>query len=334
MLDPVRVARDLIDIPSISGDERFVAEALAKILGSLSLRYSRHEISEDRFNVLALGTDSPRVFFCSHLDTVPPYFASREDGNAIYGRGACDAKGIIAAMICAGERLLNEGIRDFGYLLLVGEETDSIGAKRANNELAKHAGEFVIVGEPTESHFVRASKGALTCTMRFEGVAAHSAYPERGESAILKMMKAIEAIDAQEWGESDIGKTTVNVGVVRGGAKANVVPAEAEAEMIFRTAGPHLDILRRLEALVAKFGGTIVRYHGNDPTFMHVPEGEESIVVGFNTDAPHLKHFGKAILFGPGSILDAHTATEKITKREIFEAVERYARLVKRLLGT
>ncbi|HEY5610382.1 MAG TPA: M20/M25/M40 family metallo-hydrolase [Thermoanaerobaculia bacterium] len=331
MLDPIRLARELIDIPSTTGEERAAGELLHALMERLTFRCSRQDLTEGRFNLLALGAEEPSVLFCSHIDTVPPFFASRDDAETLYGRGACDAKGIIAAMICAGERLLEAGRRDFGFLFVVGEETDSIGAKRANEALSSHAGRYIVVGEPTESRFVRASKGALTCTIRFEGVAAHSAYPERGESAILTMTKAIDAIDREEWGESDIGKTTVNIGVVRGGAKPNIVPAEAEAEIMFRTAGPHRDVLARLETLLASFGGKIVRWHGNDPTFMHVPEGEESIVVGFNTDAPHLPDLGKAILFGPGSILDAHTANEKITKREIFDAVETYAGLVRRL---
>jgi acetylornithine deacetylase len=332
-LDPVELARTLIDTPSPTDHEATVGELLAGLLNDLGLEVDRQPVAADRFNVLATWGAKPRVLFCSHIDTVPPFYGAWEDDEFLYGRGACDAKGIIAAMIVAGERLIDEGIRDFGYLLLVGEETDSIGAKVANRELKDLGSEVVIVGEPTESRFVRASKGALTATVAFRGVAAHSAYPERGDSAIRKLARAVEAIHSASWGEdSDLGSGTVNVGVVRGGEKANIIPAAAEADLIFRTAGPVEPVRRQLEELIAPFDGTIVRAHGNDPLQMVVPQGEDSVVVAFNTDAPHLGNLGRPMLFGPGSILDAHTANEKISRKELVAAVETYRRLVRGMI--
>lgn len=333
MLDPIAFARRLIDLPSTTENEYAVAELVESELAALAFETRRHDVGAGRFNLFASAGGRPRVVMNSHLDTVPPWFAAREDDEHLYGRGACDAKGVIAAMIAAGERLRSRGIRDFAFLFVVGEETDSIGAKSANSAFAGLGSEFVVVGEPTESKFARASKGALTCTVRFEGIAAHSAYPERGDSAINRMVAAIGEVNAANWGEHEIlGKATVNVGVVRGGEKPNVIAAEAECDMIFRTVGEPEEVRRTLESIVARHGGRVTRAAGNPPQFMVVPEGAPSAVVAFNTDVPHLKNLGRPLLFGPGSILDAHGANEKIRKRDLIDAVDRYEEMVIALL--
>lgn len=332
MLDPIRLARQLIDVPSVTGEELAHARLIGSLLEGLGLRVELADAAPSRPNVFAsIGT--PRIVFCSHLDTVPSFFPSEETEELIYGRGACDTKGIIAAMLVAGERLMADGVSDFGYLFVVGEETDSIGAKKANEQFADRGSQVVLVGEPTESAFVKASKGALTCTIGFEGVAAHSAHPERGDSAILKLARAVEAIQSASWGEdAEMGKGTSNVGVVRGGEKANIVPAHAEAECMFRIVEPVTEALARVKAIVEPLGGSVVRWHGNDPVPMIVPRGEPAKVVAFNTDAPHLGRIGRPMLFGPGSILDAHSAREKIAKREIIDAAETYRSVVSRLV--
>lgn len=334
MLDPIALSRRLIDIPSTTGEELRISEVLEELLADLGFRTSRHQVGEQRFNLLAVTDRDPRVLFCSHTDTVPPFIASSEDDEFIYGRGACDTKGIIAAMLAAGEALVADDVRDFGFLFVVGEETDSIGAKTANEQLASIGSRYVIVGEPTESQFVRASKGAFTATIRFHGVAAHSAYPERGDSAIAKLVRALGEIDAFDWGTHPIlGKATVNIGVVRGGERPNIVSALAEAEMIFRSVDLPEIVEAKLRSIVEAHEGEIVRCHGNPPTFMVVPEGEPSIVVAFNTDAPHLGRLGKPLLYGPGSILEAHSEGERIGKNEILQAVETYRTLVPSLLS-
>lgn len=285
----------------------------------------KQEVTATRFNVFAAAGGGPRVVLNSHIDTVPPWFASREDDDAIYGRGACDTKGIIAAMLAAGERLRAGGHRDFAFLFVVGEETDSAGAKSANVAFKDLGSEYVLVGEPTESTFARASKGAFTAFVRFDGIAGHSAYPERGDSAINKMVAAIAEINAAEWGSDDtLGKSTVNVGVVRGGEKPNVIAATAECEMIFRTVTEPEQVRARLEPLVARHGGTITLSRGNAPQLMTVPDGAKSAVVAFNTDVPWLSNLGKPLLFGPGSILDAHGANERIGKKDLLDSVTTY----------
>jgi len=333
-IDPIALARQLIDIPSLTESERAMGEFLEAELTKLGYATRRHDVTPNRFNVFAPAGGRPRVVINTHIDTVPPWFASMEDDEFLYGRGACDTKGIIAAMIAAGEKLRAGGVRDFAFLFVVAEETDSVGAKKANADFADLGSEYVIVGEPTGSKFARASKGAFTCTVRFEGVAAHSAYPERGDSAITKMVAAIDAINKTSWGSHDVlGNATVNVGVVRGGEKPNIVPADAEADMIFRTVDDPQEVRARLEALIAPFDGKIVRALGNPPQFMIVPPGADSVVVAFNTDVPHLKNLGKPLLFGPGSILDAHGANERIAKKDLLAAVDVYRDLVVQLLN-
>ncbi len=334
MIDPIAFARQLIHIPSLSGDERNVGEFLERELNARRFNVRRHSVADNRFNIFAAAGGRPRVVINSHLDTVPPWIASREDELNLYGRGACDTKGVIAAMVAAGERLRDRGVRDFAFLFVVGEETDSVGAKAANTEFARLGSEYVLVGEPTESKFARASKGALTCVIHFDGVAAHSAYPERGDSAVKKMLSAIAAIESTDWGSHDLlGKGTVNVGVVRGGEKPNIVPAAAECELMFRTVGDHEQVRAKLEKLVSRFGGRITLARGNGPQFMVVPDGAPSTIVAFNTDVPHLANLGKPLLFGPGSILDAHGANEFIRKRDLIAAIDVYCDTVAWLLG-
>lgn len=333
MIEPIALARKLIDVPSPTEEERAVGELLDAELTGLGFEVRRYAVTDSRFNLFASAGGRPRVILNSHIDTVPPWFESREDEANLYGRGACDTKGVIAAMMAAGVRLRDRKVRDFAFLFVVGEETDSVGAKTANRDLAGFGSEYVLVGEPTESKFARASKGALTCVLRFEGVAAHSAYPERGDSAVRKMLAAIAAIEATDWGSHQtLGKATVNVGVVRGGQKPNIVPALAECELMFRTVGDPEAVRTQLEQLVARFGGRITVARGNAPQFMVVPEGAESTVVAFNTDVPHLGNLGKPLLFGPGSILDAHGANEHIAKRDLLASIETYCDTVMALL--
>jgi acetylornithine deacetylase len=330
-IDPIELTRRLVDIPSVTGEERAVAAELQTILESIGLTVRRHPVSDQRFNLLATGSGRPRVLFCSHMDTVPPHIPSSEDGEWIRGRGTCDAKGIIAAMIAAAAELPSD--TGIGFLLVVGEETDSVGAKRANEDLDVGS-EYVVVGEPTDSVFVSACKGAFTARVRFRGVAAHSAYPERGDSAVSRLSRAIVAIDRSEWGSDErLGQGTANVGTIRGGGSANVIPAEAELELMIRSVEEPDAVRARLESIVGSEGGEVEESYGGSPIFLYVPEGEESKVVAFGTDAPYLERFGKRILFGPGSILEAHRKDEKIRKSEILSAVGTYRHLARTLTG-
>src|SRR4051812_5853778 len=293
-IDPLALARQLIDIPSPTGEELAMGNHLFDELTRLGFACQKQEAAPNRVNVLALAGGKPRVVINTHIDTVPPWFESSEDEEFIYGRGACDTKGILAAMIAAAERLRADRIDNFAMLLVVGEETDSIGAKTANVAFKDLGSEYVLVGEPTESKFARASKGAFTAFVRFEGVAAHSAYPHLGQSAINKMVAAIMEINGTDWGHDDIlGHATVNVGVVHGGVKPNIIAAEAECQLMFRLVTTPEDVRARLETIIAPHDGKITWTHGNPPQHMHVPDGAESTIVSFNTDVPHFGALGK-----------------------------------------
>jgi acetylornithine deacetylase len=329
-LDPVDLARRLVDVPSVTGDEGAVAEVCAGVLRSTGFEVRMHPVAPGRPNVLAT-IDPPRVLLCTHLDTVPPHIPARLDGERLYGRGACDAKGILASMLAAAERLIADGIRDVGLLLVVGEETDSIGAKRANAEISLPRVRSTIVGEPTGSAFAVAQKGAFRWTLRVEGRAAHSGYPEQGRSAILGLLDLLTAIRDGDWGRDPVlGAGTANIGVVRGGLRSNIVADHAEAEIFVRVVDTADQVRDRVRALVARSAlpATWSEDTSNDPQRLLSVPGEPTTVVAFNTDVPHLTRFGERLLVGPGSILDAHGPDERIEIGELRAAVDLYHRAV------
>lgn len=331
-IEPLELTRKLIAIPSPSGSEGEVGRFLVPVLESLGLEVTVQPVEAERFNLLAVAGGAPRVVLCTHIDVVPPHIEPREDDTFIFGRGACDTKGILAAMLAATEQLLDEGVKAFGLLLVVGEETDSAGARVAN-ERADWASRYVIVGEPTESRFARGQKGAFKAQLIVRGRAAHSAYPERGESALLKMMPVIGDLMQADWGEHPVlGRGTLNVGELHAGVRANVIPGEARASLMVRVVDSVKETGARLRRVVDG-RAEIITGHINEPQEIHVPEGREGVVVAFNTDIPFLTRLGKPVLFGPGSITDAHSAGEKIAKADLLAAVVAYRDLVKELLG-
>jgi acetylornithine deacetylase len=323
------LAKHMMAIHSVTGTEGEMGEFVASHLASLGYRISRQQVSSGRFNVMANAGD-PRVVFCTHLDTVPPTLPIREDDDYLYGRGACDTKGIIAAMIEAGQRLRDQGIGNFGYLFTVGEETSGDGAKAAN--ALAWTSDFVIVGEPTGNQLARAQKGTFMAILRADGRAAHSGYPEAGDSAIEKLWKVLRECVEEGWGDDPVlGGGSFNIGVFRGGEQANVVPAHASASIMIRTVEPRAAVEEKMKTLIGK-RATMEVISGADPLVMHVVEGFPTTVVSFGSDAPYLGKLGKPLLVGPGSILDAHTAEEKISRRDLMEGVYIYERLARKLL--
>ncbi|HYP25306.1 MAG TPA: M20/M25/M40 family metallo-hydrolase [Blastocatellia bacterium] len=322
------LTKRLIDVPSVSGDEAAVAHLLADYLGGKGFEVELQEVSDGRPNLYARRGD-PEVVFSSHTDTVPPHFEFREDGEHIYGRGACDAKGIIAAMVKASERLIEENVSDFGMLFVVGEEAGSPGARAANR--IPNRSRYLINGEPTESKLALGSKGALRAFVRTRGRAAHSAYPHMGESAIDKLLDILADLRRAPFPSSEtLGATTLNIGVIKGGVAANVIPPEAEAEIMLRVVTDTPELKGRIEDILAG-RGDIEYTFACDPVLAESLDGFETAAVAFTTDIPLLTGWGKPLLFGPGSILDAHTAHEKISKRELASAVEAYASMAARL---
>ena len=330
-MNPFTLTRELIDVPSLTGDEAAVGEFLATHLASLGYQVERQAISSDRFNVIATTGESPSIVFSTHMDTVPPFIASSEDGEYIYGRGSCDAKGIIAAQIFAAEQLRQSGVNHIGLLFTVDEELSSLGAQAANKHPLAGECRFLINGEPTDNRLATGTKGALRLIITAEGRAAHSAYPEVGESAVEKMLDVLHDIRAIDWpGDSFFGDTTNNIGVLNGGTRPNVIPDHARAELQIRLATDIEQVKPLIEKAVA--GRAHVEYaSAHNPVRLFEVEGFDNCVVRFTTDVPYLSNWGKALLLGPGSILDAHTEHERIAKHELEQAVGLYVALANKL---
>jgi acetylornithine deacetylase len=322
------LTKRLIAIPSISGGESAVAEFLADYLRRAGFEVELQQVADRRPNVYARRGD-PDVVLSSHTDTVPPYFEFREDEEFIYGRGACDAKGVIASMVKASENLIEANVTDFGLLFVVGEEAGSPGARAAN--AIPNRSRYLINGEPTESKLALGSKGALRAVLKARGRAAHSAYPALGESAVDKLLDALADLRRAELPSDDaLGSSTMNIGRIEGGVAANVIPPEAEAELMFRVVGDVGALKRVIEGRVGARAEVEYTFECA-PVFTEALDGFDTAVVSFTTDIPLLTNWGTPLLFGPGSILDAHTAHERISKSELARAADVYAALTMRL---
>ncbi|MGH9930740.1 MAG: M20/M25/M40 family metallo-hydrolase [Pyrinomonadaceae bacterium] len=332
-MNVTELTRQLIDIPSVTGHEKRVGMFLQSQLESLGYSVELQEVATDRFNVFATTNALPRVVLSTHMDTVPLFIQSSEDDEKIYGRGACDAKGIIAAQISAAERLRGEGIEEIGLLFTVDEELGSLGAQIANLDKLAGVSRYLINGEPTDNKLASATRGSLRLKLRSKGRASHSAYPEMGESAIESLLDALEIIRKCEWPIDDrLGETTCNIGVIGGGRRANVVADEAFADLQLRLVSKTEPVKKILEAAIA--GRAAVEYLSeHEPLHLETIDGLEQCVVRFTTDIPYLSNWGKALLLGPGSILNAHTEHEFVEKQELERAVDIYARLVRALLA-
>ena len=327
-MDTFELIRRLINIESISGNEKALVDFLANYLESMGFKIELQEAEPNRPNLFAKRGE-PDVVLSTHTDTVPPYVELREDDQFIYGRGACDTKGLMTSMIKATEKLIEEGVTDFGMLLLVGEENGSVGAKVANR-LPNNC-RYLINGEPTESKLALGSKGTLRAVLKAQGRAAHSAYPHMGESAIEKLLDVLSDVRGMQLpADKTLGATTLNIGLISGGVAPNVIAPSAQAEILMRVVSDVATLKKILEETVA---GRIPIEYGFEcePVFMERLQGYETDVVAFTTDIPALTNWGKPLLYGPGSILDAHTAGEKIAKKDVLDAVGVYAEMVKML---
>ena len=321
IMDLFTLTRQLIDIPSVTGDERRAMEFIEHQLVTMGMTTSREPVSDSRWNLYAGWSREASVCFSTHVDTVPPFTRSSEDDDWIYGRGACDTKGIIAAMLMAGQVLLAEG-KHPAFLFVVGEETDSIGAKTA--AASGNTIPYVIVGEPTENCLATGHKGVLSYTLHTSGVTAHSAYPELGTSAVHVLLDVLHDIRQAEWGHSDVlGPSTLNIGAIQGGRAPNVFADSAAATVLHRIVD-RVDLRRRqLNDLVA--GRAAITFHSwSDPQHLFTLDGFPAEPVRFGTDIPHLRGMGELLLLGPGSIHHAHTAHEKISKQQLVDAVKLY----------
>ena len=341
-IDPIQLTRQLVDIESTTYCEGLAGAFLHEYLTTQRYAVERTAVpqpdhactpgagSGERFNVYAaLPGITPDVVLSTHMDTVPPFFGCTEDDEFLYGRGSCDAKGIIAAQVAAADRLRDADIK-VGLLFLVGEERDSAGAAVAN--LSPRGSKFLINGEPTDNRLALASKGALRVELRAKGRMAHSAYPELGESAIDKLISALHDVMALPLPvEPEIGPSTLNIGLIEGGRAPNVIADKAEAHILIRLVGPADDTKKAIVATVGDRADVTfslelpfvrMRKVGNLPT----------MVAKFTTDIPSLTAWGEPFLLGPGSIHVAHTPYEKIAKKELLEAVNLYFELAANLI--
>jgi acetylornithine deacetylase/succinyl-diaminopimelate desuccinylase-like protein len=336
-LDPLDLTRRLVDIESLTYNEGAVGEYLDGFLRERGFTVERTAVpqppnshySGPRFNVYAGTGKRPDVVLSTHMDTVPPFLPSREDDLYLYGRGTCDAKGIIAAQLAAAERLREAGVA-VGLLFVVGEERDSAGAKVAN--LDPKGSRFLINGEPTENRLALASKGTLRAEIRAHGKMAHSAYPELGDSAVHKLVHALERLLAVELPTVEgIGPSTLNIGLISGGHAPNVIADAAVGQVLVRLVGPSEQTRRAIEQAVA--GLAEVEFTLEIPFIrMRQVDGIETMVAAFTTDIPALTNWGEPLLLGPGSIHVAHTPFEKIAKKELLDAVDLYFDLAQRLV--
>ena len=336
-MDAVTLTRQLVDIESITGNEAAVGNYLYGELSRLGYQTCKMPVETDRFNVYATWEEHPHpeVVFSTHMDTVPPFIPSSEDAGHIYGRGSCDAKGIIAAQIAAAERLRQQGIH-VGLLFVVGEERDSLGAQVANDYAANGRGSrsrFLINGEPTENRLALASKGTLRVEVTAKGRMAHSAYPELGESAIDKLIPALTRLRAMPLpSDPEVGACTMNIGLIEGGRAPNVIPDYAHADLLYRLVGPS-DALR--QQILAAAGDAVEVTFPLELPFLRLRavDGLPTMIAAFTTDIPKLTNWGEPLLLGPGSIHVAHTDGEYIEKRQLAEAIDLYCRIAKQLLG-
>jgi acetylornithine deacetylase len=343
-IDPIDLTRKLVNIESTSYHEGLVGAFLADFLTTQRYAVERMPVQQpelsltpgggagERFNVFAaLPGVTPDVVLSTHMDTVPPFFGCSEDDEFLYGRGTCDAKGIIAAQVAAADRLREAGVK-VGLLFVVGEERDSAGAKVANQN--PRGSRFLINGEPTDNRLALATKGALRVELRAHGRMAHSAYPELGESAIDKLVEALHDVLAMPLPiEPEIGPSTVNIGLISGGHAPNVIADKAEAHLLIRTVGPSEEIKEAITRVVAGRAAVTfsldlsyvrMRKVGNLPT----------MIAKFATDIPSLTAWGEPFLLGPGSIHVAHTPNERISKKELLECVDLYVELAQTLTST
>lgn len=335
MTDVVALAAEMLSIQSLSGQEHEVIEFVTRWLVKRGWNVSFQEVSPGRGNVWATrpaanGTPAGSVALSTHLDTVPPFLTPRLEEGKLYGRGAADAKGIAAAMMAAADRLVTSGESRVQLLFVVGEEKGSDGARAANNLPA--TSRFLINGEPTESKLASGAKGSLRVIVRTRGKEAHAAYPHLGQSAIEPMLELLPKVKKLRFPSDPVlGEATVNIGVIRGGTEGNIIPGQAEAEVMLRIVSDVEAVKKQLEQWAhgvaeLEWGSHI------PPQHFHTVDGFEIQPVAYTTDIPLLSRWGKPLLFGPGSIHVAHTPDEYVAVEELRASVDTYEKLVRKLL--
>lgn len=330
MSDVVALATELLSIESTTGREREAVDFAARWLVSHGWNVSLQEVEPGRSNLWAKRRGGG-VTLSTHLDTVPPFIPPRLEGSRLSGRGACDAKGIAAAMMVAAQRLADEGEERVDLLFVVGEEKGSPGARAANRLPA--TSRFLVNGEPTESTLASGGKGAQRVIVRVRGREAHSAYAHLGQSALEPLLDMLPELRTLQLPVDPVlGATTYNIGVLRAGTEANIVPGMAEAEIMIRLVG---DVAPVKQAFTAWAGDRAELVWGSHipAQHFHVIDGFAVAPVAYTSDIPLLDRWGTPLLFGPGSIHVAHTPIEYIDVAELEASVDAYVRIVRTLLA-
>ena len=328
-LETIAFARGLIDIDSTTGREQACGEWLASELERRGYRVTRQPVADGRFNVVAV-LDDPVVVLSTHFDTVPPFFPSDVRDEALWGRGSCDAKGILAAQVASVERMRATGERRVGMLFVVGEERGSDGATTANT--TPPGSKFLIDGEPTDNHLALATRGILRLRLTAKGKAAHSAAPDQGVSAIDKLIDVLVRMRTMTWpSDADLGRTFYTTGLIEGGVAPNVISPSASAEVMFRISTSADAVLAASRALEPEV--TVNEVLRVAPVRLHTVDGIPTKVFPFTTDVPLLDRWGTPILYGPGSFLLAHTDREHLPIAELELAIERYQSLARACLA-
>lgn len=328
-LDVVALTRRLVDVESTTGQEAVVCAMVGEELEQRGYTVTRQTVTERRVNLLAtVGT--PEVVFSTHMDCVPPFAPSRIDGDRIHGRGSCDAKGILVSQLAAVEALRTSGETRVGLLFVVGEERGSDGALVAD-QLSTGATRYLVNGEPTEGKLALGHRGVVRVKLHATGRAAHSGYPQLGESAIEKLLDALQQVRTMALPvDAVLGPTQVNIGSIDGGLAPNVIAPSATADLLFRIVTPYEEVLAALEPIKALVD---VEYFYHVP-YLHMStiDGFETEVVGYTTDAPLLNAWGTRLMYGPGSIHVAHTDHESVAIADLHQAVADYQTIARRLL--
>jgi acetylornithine deacetylase len=319
----------LVAIASVTGEESALLDFVSERCRPGGFLTEWIDVSPGRRNLFLHGGKA-EIVLTTHADTVPPFLPVRREGRILHGRGACDAKASLAAMAVALEALAAEAA-PVGLLVLVGEERGSDGAIAANASPHPHA-RFLVGGEPTGNAYVGGCKGALRLLVRTRGVAGHSSQEQAGRSAVPPLLDFLEALRALRFREDPVfGKTTLNIGVLEAGTAANVLAESARADILLRTGVPVDEVLGAIEP-IAKGRAELEVAYRSEPASFRCPRGTRGEIVAYACDLPLLSAWGEPILVGPGSILDAHTAGEKVDLSRVEDAAILYADLARGLL--
>jgi len=322
---------DILRFNSTSGSENELAKYIFEKYKPENSSVEIQETSGDRLNVF-FKYGEPKIIFCSHLDTVPPYIPPQKNREIIYGRGSCDAKGQLAYLFEVFKQLCAEGHNNIGMLMTSGEEDGSQGAIKANKNLENS--DYIFIGEPTENKLIKASKGNLNVNVTFRGKSCHSGYPQNGDSAVVRMFEFFNRLKSLKL-ENDpiLGKTTYNIGKVESLNAHNVLSDFAKCKIFFRTTFSTNSILKKKLNEVKDDKTELEFLYGDEPMNFYTIEGFDTDVVSFGTDAPEFKNIKNKILYGPGSILNAHTENEFVKIKDLYEAIKDVKLIYKKIVN-